>query len=389
MEGHGGAGVKNARNAKPKPTDGDEQRKENGVASRSVGERPNEGTAASASNTNDRPRRRSSPAVPNTSFESDSPFSNTSALGQQPPRQVEPHASQAQPPASQAQPPARQAQPPPRQAQPPARQAQPPPRQAQPPPRQARQPVSPTLPQECETPFVPSPQPVSPSDDSPFALSFPTRDENQPPALPTRARPNGTSTLPRSPWASVEADIPPELPSRNPPRRSSTPGSPGSNVPPPALVKRYSSDSSIGFGQLCNDGLPFVPRRDPRVERQLSGPPDLMPTSPTRGPVRPRLSSDSSVDSFLTQRSVPQDLHNAAAVFLAGADNDPTPVPRKGRLVNQPSLETEAIPEEVIEVVEDEQLRRGVRNEPRVSLTLEDEDWYIPGVAKYVRKMLR
>jgi hypothetical protein len=68
---------------------------------------------------------------------------------------------------------------------------------------------------------------------------------------------------------------------------------------------------------------------------------------------------------------------NAAAVLLSGVDDIPPPLPRKGRQQPPPD-----IPEEVIEPDEDEELRQGLRDEPRVSLTLEDEDWYIPAVSR-------
>jgi hypothetical protein len=68
---------------------------------------------------------------------------------------------------------------------------------------------------------------------------------------------------------------------------------------------------------------------------------------------------------------------NAAAVLLSGVDDIPPPLPRKVRQQPPPD-----IPEEVIGPDEDEELRQGLRDEPRVSLTLEDEDWYIPAVSR-------
>ena len=242
------------------------------------------------------------------------------------------------------------------------------------------QPVrSPTLPAEWDTPFVPpSPsalnfnQPTSPFEDSAFATSW-SNESQQPPALPLRSHPYKTSSS--SPWISQE-DVPPEIPSRDLKRRSSTPTSPQNGLPP-ALPNRNNSDLSIGSGSLATSGIPEeASRRNSGFERKLSAP-DLMP-SPTHPPQRPPRRSNSSDDSS-THPPISRDMENAAAVLLATAKDTPPPLPRKGRHENQLPPE---ITEEEIECEEDEALRREVHAEPRLSINLEDEDWYIPAVSR-------
>lgn len=238
---------------------------------------------------------------------------------------------------------------------------------------------SPTLPPEWGTPFVSpfpsaptSTQPTSPFEDSAFTPSWPNETQ-QPPALPSRSHPCKTSSS--SSWVSQE-DVPPEIPSRDLKRRSSTPASP-QNGHPPSLPNRYSSDSSIGFGSVVtSDVAGEASRRNSGFERKLSAP-DLMP-SPTRRPQRPPRRSNSSDDSS-THPSITRDTENAAAVLLATTNATPPPLPRKGRQENQFPAEIE---EEEIECEGDEELRREVQSEPRLSLTLEDEDWYIPAVSR-------
>ena len=324
--------AKNARNAKTRSTDVNELTKENGATPKSSPQqRPNQSTAPTAKNIDSRPRRVSPPGIPNTSASPE--FESTTAA-------------------------------------------------VHPPPSRQAQPVhDPPLPQEQETPFVTpssgppnSSQPTSPFDDSPFAPSWPT--ESQPPALPSRSRPSSTVT--QSPWDRQDGGPPPELPSRVFPRRSSAPNSPENGFPP-VLLKRHTSDSSIGFGALgTSDVSPTGQRRDSGVERKFSAPPDLMrAVSPTHPPARATRSSSSSGENSPTHHPVSRDMANAAAVLLSGVDDIPPPLPRKGRQQPPPD-----IPEEVIGPDEDEELRQGLRDEPRVSLTLEDEDWYIPAVSR-------
>ncbi len=404
--------AKNARNAKTRSTDITEVKKENGVTPKSAPQqRPNHSTVPPADNSDSKPRRRSPPGVSNRSptTELDDPFTSATATVHPPSsRQAQPLRSPTLPTewetpfvSSSSGPPTAAVHPPPsRQAQPlrsptlptewetpfVSSSSGPPTAAVHPPPSRQAQPLrSPTLPTEWGTPFVPpssgppnSTQPTFPFEDSPFAPSWQT--ENQPPPLPSRTRPSGGRSQLSSPWGSQEADVPPELPSRNPARRSSTPTSPVNGIPP-GLPKRQISDSNIGFGALgASDFPPNANQCDSRAERKFSAPPDLMPSSPTHLPLRTTRSSSSSGESSPTaHRPVSRDMKNAAAVLLAGVDDAPPPLPRRAKQGNQPPPE---IPEEVIDSEEDEELRRGVRNEPRVSLTLEDEDWYIPSVSR-------
>ena len=234
------------------------------------------------------------------------------------------------------------------------------------------QPVrSPTVPVEWETPFVPpsgrpnNTQPNTSFDDSAFEVSWPSED--QPPPVPSRSRPSSTRT---QSWVAQGTDVPPDLPSRSGMRRASAPSSP-ENVNPPPLPKRQISDSSIGFAENTD-------RRHSGIERKFSAPPDLMPSSPTSPSARPARSSNSNGETSPTHRPISRDMESSAAVLLAGAGDTPPPLPRKGRLGSQHP----EIPEEEIGSEEEEEIRREVGNEPRISLTLEDEDWYIPSVSR-------
>lgn len=216
---------------------------------------------------------------------------------------------------------------------------------------------SPTIPPEWEVPFV-SPLPRGPKpaqrrcslEDSAFAS--PRVDEDQPPALPARSRLSGKSQQLSTPWSSQEEDIAPPLPRRDRIKQTAAPNSPKSGLPPPVLPKRHNSDSNIDLG-----AFPTVDtRRDFRTERKLSAPTDLIPFSP---------SGDNSP------------MVNSAAVLLANVDDAPPPLPRRGRQQLPPE-----IPEEVAAAEEDDEQRGGKGNETRVSQTLDEEDWYIPGVSR-------
>ena len=237
------------------------------------------------------------------------------------------------------------------------------------PSRQPKPVRSQTLPPEWNAPFVPSPpsEQTSPSEDTVFTPSWPNESQ-QPPVLPSRSHPNRMSS---------SSDVPPKIPSRDLKRRFSTPSSPQNGHPPP-LPNRNNSDSSLGSGSLgTSEVAEEASRRNSGFERQLSVP-DLTP-SRARPPQRPPRRTNSSEDSS-THPPISRDIENAAAALLATASDTPPPLPRKERQGNQIPPEIEE--EEEINCEEDGEIRRGAKAEPRLSLTLEDEDWYIPAVTR-------
>lgn len=315
-------GHTNARNAKTKSLDAREVIKTD-VTPKPVPQQRLNKEPAPAGDVDDKPRRRDPPEIPNGSAspESQDPFTSTTAtIHQSPPRQTKPARSQ-------------------------------------------------TLPPEWDTSFVPPPpseqnsaQHTSPSKDSVFT-PWPNESQ-QPHVLTSRSHPNGTSS---------SSDVAPKIPSRDLKRRSSTPSSSQNGHPPP-LPNCNNSDSSLG-SLATSEVAEEASRRNSGFERQLSAP-DLTP-SRARPPQRPPRRTNSSEDS---STPISRDIENAAAVLLATANDTPPPLPRKERQGNQIPPEVEE--EEEIDYEEDEEIRREAKAEPRLSLTLEDEDWYIPAVTR-------
>ena len=379
-EGHA-----NARNAKTKSLDAREVIKTDVTPEPAVLQEGLNKEPASASDVNDKPRRKDPPGIPNgsTSPELQDPFTSTTAsIHQSPSRQPQPvpqHRLNKEPAS------ASDERGKPRRRDPPEipngsalPESQDPftsttatihQSHIHQPSRQPKPVRSQTLPPEWDTPFVPPPpsEQTSPSEDTVFAPSWPNESQ-QPPVLPSRSHPNRRSS---------SSDVPPKIPSRDLKRRSSTPSSPQNGHPPP-LPNRNNSDSSLGFGSLgTSEVAEEASRRNSGFERQLSAP-DLTP-SRARPPQRPPRRTNSSEDSS-THPPISRDMENAAAVLLATASDTPPPLPRKERQGNQlpPEIEEEG----EIEYEEDEEIRREVKTEPRLSLTLEDEDWYIAAVTR-------
>lgn len=237
-------------------------------------------------------------------------------------------------------------------------------------------------------------EPSSPRREIPSSPTQTNPVSETPPQLPKRNSVKDTTRfLPNQGTVDQRWTNEPCFPTKRESPSSPTRSDP-SNVAPPRLpIKRNISDADIGLRSMGRQseagGVLGGPSEECRAPRKFSAPPDLFPPPlpPPNGNGRPWKGPSSYMEEVTptwldANARDSKSLQAAASALLAGAGDTPPPLPRRrGESVDR--RETPSVfQEDVIDLDEDDRLRRTVTAEPRVSLTLEDEDWYIPGVSR-------